>query len=106
MGKSSDQVIGYRYFTNFLLFIGNPIEKLLGINFDKRGWLTGERASHGDGEMIYIEAPNLYGETEGGVSGVMNLKYGTNSQTTDETYKAYMESIGLQASAYPYQSNI
>ena len=106
MGKSSDQVIGYRYFTNFLLFIGNPIEKLLGINFDKRGWLTGERASHGDGEMIYIEAPNLYGETEGGVSGVMNLKYGTNSQTTDETYKAYMESIGLQASAYPYQSYI
>lgn len=106
MGKSNDQVIGYKYFTNFLLFIGNPIEKLLGINFDKRGWLTGERASHGDGEMIYIEAPNLYGETEGGVSGVMNLKYGTNSQTTDETYKAYMESIGLQASAYPYQSYI
>ena len=103
---SSSQVTGYRYFTNFLLFIGNPIEKLLGINFDKRGWLTGERASHGDGEMIYIEAPNLYGETEGGVSGVMNLKYGTNSQTTDETYKAYMESIGLQASAYPYQSYI
>ena len=29
MGKSNDQVIGYKYFTNFLLFIGNPIEKLL-----------------------------------------------------------------------------
>ena len=27
MGGSSSQVTGYRYFTNLLLFIGNPIEK-------------------------------------------------------------------------------
>ena len=107
MGGSSGQVVGYRYFTNFLLFIGNPIENLIAINFDKRGWMTGERVPMGDnGSLIYLEAPNLYGENEGGVSGVMNLKYGTNSQTPDGSYKQYMDSIGLPASAYPYQSYI
>ncbi len=107
MGGSSGQVTGYRYFANFLLFIGNPIENLLAINFDKRGWLAGERVPMGDnGSLIYLEAPNLYGENEGGVSGTLNLKLGTNIQTEDKVYKNYMESIGLQASAYPYQSYI
>lgn len=105
MGGSSSQVTGYRYFANFLLFIGNPIENLIGINFDKRGWITGKRIPHGDnGQTIYIESPSLYGENEGGVFGRARLKLGTNNQTVDDKYNEYMKSIGLQASAYPYQS--
>lgn len=105
MGKSSDQVIGYRYFTNFLLFIGNPIEKLLGINFDKRGWLTPLVDENGNSlSQGFIDSPTLYGETEGGVSGAVYLKTGANDQEVVLFYKDYMESKELQASAYPYQS--
>ena len=105
MGKSNDQVIGYKYFTNFLLFIGNPIEKLLGINFDKRGWLIPLVDENGNSlSQGFIDSPTLYGETEGGVSGAVYLKTGTNDQEVVPFYKDYMESKELQASAYPYQS--
>jgi hypothetical protein len=105
MGKSNDQVIGYKYFTNFLLFIGNPIEKMLGINFDKRGWLTPLIDENGNSLLQgYINSPTLYGETEGGVAGAIYLKTGTNEQEVVPFYKDYMESKELQASAYPYQS--
>lgn len=105
MGGSSKQVTGYKYFANFLLFIGNPIEKLLGINFDKRGWQTGERVPYGsNGEQITIDAPNLYGENEGGVSGLVYLKTGTDTQTPVEFYQDYLESVSLPALAYPFQS--
>lgn len=107
MGSSSKQVTGYRYFANFLLFIGNPIEKVLGINFDKRGWETGKRVPMGtNGELCYLHLPNLYGENEGGVSGVLNIKYGSKLQTADSAYAKYMSSISLPASAYRYQSYI
>lgn len=105
MGGSSDQVIGYRYFTKFLMFVGNPIEKMLGINFDKRGWLSpfvdedGNPLSQG-----VINSPNLYGENEGGVAGVVHVQYGRDDQEVLPFYKDYMESRDLQASAYPYQS--
>lgn len=105
MGGSSGQVIGYKYFTNLLLFIGNPIEKVLGINFDKRGWIdpfTDEDENILDPGVI--TSPSLYGETEGGVAGVVYLKTGTNDQEVVPFYKDYMESKELTASAFPYQS--
>lgn len=105
MGGSSDQVIGYRYFTNFLLFIGNPIEKLLGINFDKRGWIdpfTDEDENILDPGVI--NSPSLYGETEGGVAGTVHVQYGRDDQEVLLFYKAYMDSKELPASAFPYQS--
>lgn len=101
----ASQIVGYKYFTNFLLFIGNPIEKLIGINFDKRGWLTplvDENSNHLSTGSI--DSPTLYGETEGGVAGAVYLKTGTNDQEVVPFYKDYMESKELQASAYPYQS--
>lgn len=101
----ASQIVGFKYFTNFLLFIGNPIEKMLGINFDKRGWIdpfTDEDENILD--LGIINSPSLYGETEGGVAGVVYLKTGTNEQEVVPFYKEYMESKELQASAYPYQS--
>lgn len=105
MGGSSKQVTGYKYFANFLLFIGNPIERLIAINFDKRGWEQGKRVPYGsNGEQITIDAPNMYGENEGGVSGLVYLKTGTDTQTPVEFYQDYLESVSLPALAYPFQS--
>lgn len=107
MGKSNSQVVGYRYYASFLAFIGNRIENLIGINFDKRGWHTGRRVPMGgNGEMVYLHLPNIYGENEGGISGTLCVKYGSNTQTPDAAYKKYMESISSPVSAYPYQSYI
>ena len=101
----ASQIVGYKYFTNFLLFIGNPIEKMLGINFDKRGWLIPLVDENGNPLLQgFINSPTLYGETEGGVAGAVYLKTGTNEQEVVSFYKDYMESKELQASAYPYQS--
>lgn len=105
MGGSSGQVVGYRYFTNFLLFIGNPIENLLGINFDKRGWISPFVDENGNAlAQGVIDSPNLYGENEGGVAGTVYLKTGTNEQDVVPFYKEYMDLKALPASAFPFQS--
>ena len=105
MGGSSKQTIGYQYFSFFLLFIGNPIEKVLGINFDKRGWHTPLIDEMGNPLSVgVIEKATLYGENEGGVAGQIHARYGTDDQEVVSFYKEYMESKGLQASAYPFQS--
>ena len=104
-GSSSDQVTGYRYFTNLLLFIGNPIEKMLGINFDKRGWLSPFVDEDGNAlAQGIINSPNLYGENEGGVAGAVHVQYGRDNQEVLPFYKAYMDSKEIPASAFPYQS--
>lgn len=105
MGGSSGQVTGYKYFTNLLLFIGNPIEKVLGINFDKRGWIS--PFIDEDGNPLaqgIINSPNLYGENEGGVAGTVHAQYGRDDQEVLPFYKSYMDSKELPASAFPYQS--
>ena len=105
MGGSSGQVTGYRYFTNLLLFIGNPIEKMLGINFDKRGWISPFVDENGNAlAQGVINSPNLYGENEGGVAGTVHVQYGRDDQEVLPFYKAYMDSKELPASAFPYQS--
>ena len=105
MGSSSKQTTGYKYFSNFLLFIGNPVEKLLGINFDKRGWLhpiideNGNALSEG-----IINSPNLYGENEGGVAGKVHAKYGAANPTALQFYSDYLAANDLPPLAYPFQS--
>ena len=102
---SSSQVTGYRYFTNFLMFIGNPIEKMLGINFDKRGWISPFVDENGNAlAQGVINSPNLYGENEGGVAGAVHVQYGRDNQEVLPFYKAYMDSKEIPASAFPYQS--
>lgn len=102
MGGSSEQVTGYRYYTNFLLFIGNPIEKLISINFDKRGWVPYNQFS--TESVLNIDEAYMYGENEGGVYGDIDIYTGTSDQQPNTVYKDYMESIGLKASGFPYQS--
>lgn len=96
MGKSSSQVVGYRYYAKFAVFIGNRIEKLLSINFDKRGWIKKKTWF----PYYTIDKPDLYGENEGGVAGVIYERTGLPDGEVDPIYQAYQP----LASGYPYQS--
>lgn len=99
MGKSSSQVVGYRYSAKFAAFIGNRIEKFLGINFDNRGWILHDPTKHPP-NLLPVQKPNLYGETEGGVSGNIDIHFGTPDQEPNEVYQQYLPLV----SGYPYQS--
>ncbi len=97
MGGSSKQTIGHRYFAKLAVFIGNPIEKLIGINFDKRGWIY---KSNDDEQTLRIENPNLYGENEGGVAGNVDIQTGTADQPPNIEYQKDFPKV----SGYPFQS--
>lgn len=99
MGKSSSQVVGYRYSAKFAAFIGNRIEKFLGINFDNRGWILHDPTKHPP-NLLPVQKPNLYGETEGGVSGNIDIHFGTPDQEPNAEYQKYFPLV----SGYPYQS--
>lgn len=97
MGGSSSQTIGQRYFAKLTTFIGNPIEKLIGINFDNRGWIF---KPDNDETFLRIESPNLYGDKEGGVAGFIDIHTGTADQLPNTTYTADFPKV----SGYPFQS--
>lgn len=97
MGGSSKQTIGQRYFAKLTTFIGNPIEKLIGINFDNRGWIF---KPDNDETFLRIESPNLYGDKEGGVAGFIDIHTGTEDQLPNTTYSADFPRV----SGYPFQS--
>lgn len=98
MGKSSSQVVGYRYYAKFAAFIGNRIEKLLAINFDNRKWVIKDK--NDASSYLEVREGNLFGENEGGVSGVIDIHLGTSDQEPNSTYKQYFSLV----SGYPYQS--
>ena len=98
MGGSSSQVVGYRYYAKFAAFIGNRIEKLIGINFDNRGWIVKDQDDASS--ILNIDKPYLYGENEGGVYGDIEIYNGTPDQQPSATYQEYFPLV----SGYPYQS--
>ena len=97
MGGSSSQTIGQRYFAKLTTFIGNPIEKLIGINFDNRGWIF---KPDNDESFLRVESPNLYGDKEGGVAGFIDIHTGTADQLPNATYEKDFPKV----SGYPFQS--
>lgn len=97
MGGSSSQTIGQRYFAKLTTFIGNPIEKLIGINFDNRGWIF---KPDNDETFLRVESPNLYGDKEGGVAGFIDIHTGTADQLPNANYSADFPKV----SGYPFQS--
>ncbi len=97
MGGSSKQTIGQRYFAKLTTFIGNPIEKLIGINFDNRGWIF---KPDNDETFLRVESPNLYGDKEGGVAGFIDIHTGTADQLPNTTHSADFPKV----SGYPFQS--
>ncbi|OTG78807.1 hypothetical protein B9T23_01690 [Acinetobacter terrae] len=94
----ADQVTGYKYYAKFALFIGNTIENLNAINFDKRGWIT--KLSSDNNDIFTIVKPDLFGENEGGVVGTIDVRYGLNNQSVSGAWKKEIPLI----SSYPYQS--
>lgn len=105
MGGSSKQVTGYKYHTSFILFIGNAIEKVLGINFDNRGWLK-PLVNELDNpiETGLVSSPNLYGENEGGVEGLIHARYGSLTQLPVQFYSEYLNKNEIPPLAYQLQS--
>lgn len=110
-GKNGDQVAGYQYFTNLVVMIGNRIEELKAINFDKRGWIlnTEQRINKDakmkfDGDYSFAGNENIYGKDEGGIAGSVGLRLGNPSPAADPAYAEYLESKGFPALAYPYLS--
>lgn len=99
MGKSSSQVVGYRYYAKFAAFIGNRIEKLIGINFDNRKWVIHDPLKHPPNLLPVLEG-NLFGENEGGVSGNVDIHFGYPNQEPNTEYQKYFPLV----SGYPYQS--
>lgn len=99
MGGSSSQVVGYRYYAKFAAFIGNRIEKLIAINFDNRKWVVHDPLKHPPNLLPVLEG-NLFGENEGGVSGNIDIHFGTPDQEPNEVYQQYFPLV----SGYPYQS--
>lgn len=104
MGGSSKQVTGHKYFATFVGMIGNCIEGIWGWNFDNRGWIR-----HPKGELIKagkfnIDRQDLYGETEGGISGFIDIKDGDPNQTSNDIYAAYLAQNDLPPVAYRYLS--
>lgn len=98
MGKSSSQVVGYRYYAKFAAFIGNRIEKLIGINFDNRGWIL--KGESDPTPVLEVRSGNLFGENEGGVAGDIDIHIGTPNQEPNLEYQKYFPLV----SGYPYQS--
>src|SRR5690606_26980055 len=99
MGKSSSQVVGYRYYAKFAAFIGNRIEKLIAINFDNRKWIIHDPLKHPP-NLLPVLDNNLFGENEGGVSGNVDIHFGTPDQEPNAEYQKYFPLV----SGYPYQS--
>ena len=97
MGGSSSQTIGQRYFAKLAVFIGNPIEKLIGINFDNRGWIY---KPDNNESSFRIEKQNLYGDKEFCFFFNIDIQTGTADQLPNVFYKANFPKV----SGYPYQS--
>lgn len=98
MGKTS-QVTGYRYYAKFAAFIGNRIEKFIGINFDNRGWILHDPLKHPP-NFLPVQNLNLFGEDEGGIEGTIDIQFGTPDQEPNKEYQKYFPLV----SGYPYQS--
>lgn len=110
-GKSGgDQVTGYQYFANLVVMIGNRIEELKAINFDKRGWILNDeqiadpRAKMRADATYNFTQPNIYGKDEGGIAGSLGLRIGNASPVPDSKYAEYLQSKGFPALSYPYLS--
>lgn len=105
MGSSSGQVTGYKYHTSLILFIGNAIEKVLGINFDNRGWVNPLVDENSNALAVgNVNSPNIYGETEGGVAGQIHARYGSPTQLPVEFYSEYLAKNDIPPLAYQHQS--
>ncbi len=110
-GKSGgDQVTGYQYYANLVVMIGNRIEELKAINFDKRGWILNDeqiadpRAKMLSDATYNFTQPNIYGKDEGGIAGSLGLRIGNESPVADNKYAEYLQSKEFPSLSYPYLS--
>lgn len=85
--------------------LGNRIECLLGVNFDKKGWQKPVVLKDDENMLAGVhqfDLPELYGDTEGGISGQLALYDGNTVQMPDPHYQQYFP----LAPAYRHQSYV
>ncbi len=100
MGGSSKQVVGHKYYASLVKFIGFRVEGIFAVNFDNRKWIWADPRFKKIGSRIEVNESDLYGESEGGVQGVIDLQVGTADQQPHPHYVAFDPEI----SGFPYQS--
>jgi hypothetical protein len=86
-GKSSGQVIGYRYFMDILAGISRgPVNEIVEIKVGGRTAWSGSQAETGD---IEINAPDLFGgdDKEGGIKGRLRVQMGRDDQIVPNDIK-------------------
>lgn len=97
-GKSSGQVIGYKYYVGLMVVLGNAIEKVVNINPDNRGWIfqsIEEKRLLDDGDgSVSVNKPNLFGgeKVEGGWVGNIDIYTGKSSSPQQNQYLAQHDS--------------
>ncbi|AZM38546.1 hypothetical protein EJP75_08310 [Acinetobacter baumannii] len=97
MGGSSSQVVGYKYYAGLMVAIGNRIERFIGFNADKRGWIVADKTEN---QAIKVDLPDLFGGDgkEGGFVGYIDLHLGSDDQAQNEYLAKH---VSADVSAYP-----
>ena len=97
MGGSSSQVVGYKYYAGLMVAIGNRIERFIGFNADKRGWIVADKTEN---QAIKVDLPDLFGGDgkEGGFVGYIDLHIGSDDQAQNEYLAKH---VSADVSAYP-----
>ncbi|ULU26584.1 phage tail protein [Dyella terrae] len=83
MGSSKKQVVGYRYYLDWLFGLCLSLDELVTIFVDKKVAWTGSQTTSG---RININAPNLLGgdKYEGGIVGGFDLQMGEATQVAND----------------------
>jgi hypothetical protein len=97
MGKGSSQVVGYKYYAGLMVALGNRIERFIGFNADKTGWIAVEKTEN---QAIKVDLPDLFGGDgkEGGFVGYIDLHLGSDDQAQNEYLAKH---VSADVSAYP-----
>ncbi|ENW78426.1 hypothetical protein F909_04116 [Acinetobacter sp. ANC 3929] len=110
MGGSSSQVVGYKYKAGVQSVLGNPIEYIININPDNRGWIFNnpteiKELEKGDNSIV-VNRPDLFGgdKGEGGWVGTIDIHTGRPEGLRQNPYLAEQDSELV--SSFPFLSHI
>lgn len=90
MGKDQDPiVVGYKYFIGMHLALCHIADALCKIRVDQSIIYD---AVVEENKQIYLDAPTLYGESEGGVSGNCDIAFGRFNQPRNDYLQSQLGS--------------
>lgn len=94
-GKDSDPVVvGYKYYLGMHLILCHSADALCKIKVDKN---VAYDAVIDENEQIYISKPTLFGQSEGGVQGYVDVQFGRFNQARNSYLR---EQLGEDCPAF------